>query len=316
MALSAGSFIDGNQRFEVVRLLGQGGMASVYEVLDHATVDKRAVALKLASSEPSVRESAKNRLTTEFQVARNIASESVVRVLEFGETSSGVPFFTMEIAQGEPLASWIQKHSPPNTLPLVAIVKLLVQIAKAVETIHDAGFVFADLTPANIFVSEKQAEFQVTLIDLGLACKSVPFEASDNLSISQHGSLVGTKTHISPEQVRGEPLTNRTDIYAFGIVAFQVCTGELPYQMDNPLALIANQAISKTPSVRARNPAIPRSLETIIQVAMEKSPADRFSTMGEVIECLQKVGQKSLRDRLIKFLGFRSAEDDHQKSTS
>lgn len=302
MALAVGSFIDSHNRFEVMRLLGQGGMASVYEVIDHQTIEKKAVALKLASSEPNVRESAKRRLLSEFEILRKIASPRIIRVMERGESINGSPFFTMEIASGEPLATWLENR--PGRLPVMEIVQLLTEIANAVGEVHEAGVVFADLTPANIFVADENGKYSVKLIDFGLACESVPFEASVDLSKSQHGSLVGTKTHISPEQVRGDPLTIRTDVYAFGIVAYQVCTGQLPYQMDNPLALIANQAVSRTPSIRAINPDLPRSLELIILVAMEKDPADRFAEMQEIVDCLTRVSDKSWFQRTLQsFLG-------------
>lgn len=300
MALTAGSFIDKQQRYEVTRLIGQGGMASVYEVTDHQTAEKKSVALKLASAEPNVRESAKRRLVTEFKILRKISSSRVIRVLDLGESSNGSPFFTMEIATGEPLAKWLVNR--PDRLPAMEIVRLLTEIASSVAEVHESGFVFADLTPANIFVAGENGQYSVKLIDFGLACESVPFEASVDLSKSQHGSLVGTKTHISPEQVRGDPLTVRTDVYAFGIVAYQICTGQLPYQMENPLALIANQAVSRTPSVRAINPDLPRSLELIILVAMEKDPADRFSGMQEIVDCLTKVSEKSWFQRALQRL--------------
>ncbi|XZE19212.1 serine/threonine-protein kinase [Pirellulaceae bacterium SH449] len=301
--LPAGSFIDDHQRYEVVRLLGQGGMASVYEVRDLASSDRKSVAIKIASSTSADRSSAWSRLISEYEIARTFQSLHIVTVLERGETKSGVPYYTMEIVQGEPLASWIKERDLPATLPVGHLVKLLLQIAKAIQVIHDAGYVFVDLTPANIFVRDVEGDFAVTLIDFGLACKSVPLDTAVDPSASQHKSLVGTMTHLSPEQVRGDPLTNRTDIYAFGIVAYQLCTGQLPYQMDNPMALIANQAVAKTPSIRAKNPAIPKSLEIIVQVAMEKAPADRFADMAEVIHYLGKVTEKGWFARLVQ--GFR-----------
>lgn len=321
MALLPGTFIDAEMRFEVIRLLGQGGMATVYEVRDHKAGDAassptKIAALKLASSEPSVRESARRRIIAEFDVIQDIRGSSVVQALHLGTASSGSPFFTMEVAKGEPLASWLENRVNLDPLSVPQIVRLLTQIAKAVKVVHDAGYVFVDLTPSNIFVNEQEGEFEITLIDFGLACKSVPIEASESISASQHGSLVGTKTHISPEQVRGDPLTNRTDIYAFGILAYQICTGELPYQMDNLLALIANQTVSKTPSIRAKNPAIPRSLEVIVQVAMEKSPSDRFSSMDEVIGYLARVQKGGLFGRLARRLGFRSVGSASQSQSA
>ena len=153
---------------------------------------------------------------------------------------------------------------------------------------HEKGYVYADLKPANILVMEDNGQFDLRLLDFGITSKAVPFSPELTLATpSETSAMTGTSLYMSPEQVRGAPLTIRSDIYSFGILAFEVCTGEVPYQGEGLFTITASHLLAKIPSVRERNRGVPRVLDRVIGVSLEKLPGDRYEGMGVVQKRLE-----------------------------
>ena len=290
------TYIDSQNRYAVVRELGRGGMAIVYEVIDtHAASDTNRsspqhVALKLAANDPAIRATSYERITQEFAIARALQGPRIVKVYDQGTATTGAPFFTMELLHGTPLSELIATRKVGTYFTVSEIVEILTQVAEALSTVHERGYVYADLKPANILVREVDGHYDIALLDFGITTKAVPFTPQLTLSTpSDTAALTGTSLYMSPEQVRGAPLTIRSDIYSFGILGFEVCTGEVPYQGEGLFMITASHLLAKIPSVREKNPEIPRGLERVIHSALEKLPGDRYGSISEVRATLNSV---------------------------
>jgi serine/threonine-protein kinase len=279
-------------------------MATVFEVIDRASESETHLALKLATSDPSIRETSYSHLESEFKVIQRIHSPHTIKVFNSGIGSTGAPFFTMELISGETLDAVLRSRTKEHWFTASEIVSLLTKIAEGVDAVHQAGLVYADLKPSNIIVSERSDEPQVKLIDFGITCSSIPYTSDPELNVSTSSGLTGTSLFMSPEQVRGLPLTVRSDIYSFGILAFLLCTGELPFGGEGIFSVTASHLLGKVPPLRTLNPKIPRSLERVILVALEKLPGDRYSSMSEINERLRQVsGDDHPFSRFFKLFG-------------
>lgn len=297
-------FIDSENRYEIVRELGHGGMATVFEALDRGGDRETRVALKVASTDPSMRETSFSHLESEFMVIQRIQSPYTIKVFERGVTSNNAPFFTMELLKGETLDDAIKRRTKESWFNTSEIIDLLIQIADGIHAVHQAGLVYADLKPSNVIVSSGSDKPHVKLIDFGIACSSVPYTTDPELNVSTSSGLTGTSLFMSPEQIRGFPLTVRSDVYSFGIVAYVLCTGELPFGGEGIFSVTASHLLGKVPPLRRINPNMPKLLERVIHVALEKLPGDRYSSMSEVTERLHQISEdKSVFSTVLKFLG-------------
>ena len=295
-------FIDSENRYEIVRELGRGGMATVFEVIDNENELKTHVALKLSSSDLLIRETSYAHLESEFNVIQRICSPHTIKVFNKGISTSGAPFFTMELISGETLDAAIRSRTKENWFTPPEIIELLIGLAEGVHAVHQAGLVYADIKPSNILVSGTPERSEVKLIDYGITCSSVPYTSDPELNISTSSGLTGTTLYMSPEQIRGLPLTIRSDVYSFGIVAFLLCTGELPFGGEGIFSVTASHLLGKVPPVRTINPNIPKSLERIIHVSLEKLPGNRYSNMTEIIDRLHQITEdKGTLSRVLRF---------------
>ena len=305
-------YIDPQNRYEVVKELGRGGMAIVYEVKDTHTLTNGAPtqrALKVATNDPTLRATSYRRIEEEYTITKALQSPRTVQVYDLGTAATGAPFFTMELLRGTPLSELIKARPKGAPFTLPEILQILTQIAEALQSVHEKGYVYADLKPANILVMEDNGQFDLRLLDFGITSKAVPFSPELTLATpSETGVMTGTSLYMSPEQVRGAPLTIRSDIYSFGILAFEVCTGEVPYQGEGLFTITASHLLAKIPSARERNVQIPRALDRLVHAMMEKLPIERFATISEVLTSLTKIspqteGQSLLQRALNRLIG-------------
>ena len=269
--------------YRVLRKLGGGGMGVVYEAIDINL--NRRVALKFLPESLQKDAKALERFEQEARAASLLSHPNICAIHEI-EEHNGQPFLVMELLEGEDLKQRLKKGplAPEEVLSVAA------QIADALETAHAKGIVHRDMKPANIFLSP---EGQARLLDFGLARlapQRAATETSDDAeyeSLTSTGELPGTAAYMSPEQVRGEDLDPRTDIFSFGAVLYEMATGKKPFVGRN-VAMIAYAILNHKPeSPRRMNPALPLGLESIVGKALEKRREKRYQNAGELRDDLR-----------------------------
>jgi len=258
--LEAGQVLAG--RYRVQRLLGKGGMGAVYLADDE--VLHELVALKVISSAYAADEAAMiARFRREASAARKVSSPQVIRIHDLGEARPGLLYLSMEYFSGRTLSDLIAQR---GVVPMKDVEDILQQIGAGLEAAHQAGVIHRDLKPSNVLIGERGA---VKLIDFGLATTLV----GDQLTAT--GAILGTPHYMAPEQVRGKPVDARSDIYAFGALAYHLVTGRPPFAGDNAIA-IGFAHISETPeSPTVLRKDCPAKLAAAIMAALAKNPADR-----------------------------------------
>lgn len=263
-----------NRKFRIESLLGQGGMGRVYKAT-HTTLD-RPVVLKMLhrnlTSDPSV----VGRFQREAKAASRLVNPHSIQVLDFGEAEDGTLFMAMEYLPGRDLGAILAKE---GALPEERIVRLGAQILEALGEAHARGIIHRDLKPENVMVEDRRNEpDHVTVLDFGIAKISDPGPGEGTLT--QAGLVCGTPQYMSPEQARGLELDPRSDLYAMGIILYQMATGLLPFESDTAVGYLTKHIAEPPLPMRERYPglAISPRLEALIGKALSKDPAGRPST--------------------------------------
>ena len=256
--------------YRVEGLLGKGAMGTVYAAI-HPLIAKRA-AIKILHPELSVNADAVERFVQEARAVNQIGHPNIVDIFAFGQMEDGRSFFAMEWLRGESLHTRLAR----SPLPVVDAIAILETISLALEAAHEAGIVHRDLKPDNIFLVETRAEQpQVKLLDFGIAkLLNTDLGRTDR---TQTGNLLGTPAYISPEQARGSNVDHRTDISAFGAVAYELFTGSLPFPADNLVDMIAKQLFEPPPSAARLCADVTPALDELIRSMLAKQPDDRPS---------------------------------------
>jgi serine/threonine-protein kinase len=260
-------------RYRVLSRLGEGGMGSVY-LCEHAVLGRRH-AVKVLRPELAADAELVARFRIEAVAASRIGGENVVDVHDFGTTDDGVPYYVMEALDGRSLALVIAEDGP---LAVPRALALLEQICGALGAAHARGVVHRDVKPANVFVvAGADGAERAKVIDFGIS-KVAPEEPSGE-RLTRTGAIIGTPEYMAPEQAAGDPVDHRADVYAVGVLAYEMLTGTLPIVADTPVAiLVAHQTRTpEAPSVR--RPGIPREVDALVLAALAKRPDDRPASM-------------------------------------
>jgi tetratricopeptide (TPR) repeat protein/predicted Ser/Thr protein kinase len=281
LALETGSLIA--DRYEILKLLGEGGMGAVYKARDQE-VD-RLVALKVIRPELAGHSSVLQRFKQELILARTVTHRNVIRIYDLG-VAEGCRFITMEFIEGRDLSSVLEdgKLEPQEA------VKILRQVCAALEAAHEEGVVHRDLKPQNIML---EASGRVVVMDFGLARS---MEAS---GLTQAGSIMGTPAYMSPEQAKGLPADERSDIFALGIILYQMLTGVVPFKAETALAsLLLRTQGPPTPPMKL-NPAIPQTLNDIVLKALATDPAIRYQKAADLSKDLHDWQEGVLHQHIV-----------------
>jgi DNA-binding response OmpR family regulator len=266
-----------SERYEIVRVIGRGGMGVVYEARDRQLAE--TVALKvlnpsLLDGDPGTLE----RFKSEIRLARRITHENVVRSHDFGE-ADGVCFVTMELVQGVTVRELLTTRGKLGVDTTLAIAA---QLARALDAAHRQGVVHRDIKPDNIILDGNGV---LKVMDFGIARF-----AAHMTTLTSSGITSGTPAYMAPEQLLEEPVDERTDLYATGVVLFECLTGRLPFVAANPIALIAKLLHSSPPDPAESCPDAPPALAATVRALLAKVPNDRPPTAARLGELLMALG--------------------------
>lgn len=260
-----------NDRYQIISRVGDGGMSIVYKAND--LILDRLVAVKVLRGEFSSDEAFIRRFRREAEAVASLSDPNIVSIYDIGEEED-LYYIVMEYVDGLTLKSYIQQYAP---IPPRDAIYILKQIASALQHAHVQGIVHRDVKPQNILI-DNQDNIKVTDFGIALAVSSA--------TITFTNSIMGSAHYLSPEQAKGRKATAKSDIYAFGIVMYEMLTGELPFPGESPVTVALKHLNESFTRPRDLNPNIPQSLENIILRSMEKSPDDRYDGMNEIYQSL------------------------------
>jgi serine/threonine-protein kinase len=258
--------------YRIEEVLGRGGMSTIYRATHTAL--ERTVALKVLSAELADDRVSRERFMAEWRIAAGLRHPNILPVHDAGEVD-GRLFLAMELIEGGDLGHKIIREgalSPP------AALAILDQMAGALDAAHAAGLVHRDFKPGNILLDGERA----LLTDFGLS----KLLGSTN-RLTAPGRMVGTAQYLSPEQIRGEDVTPRTDVYALGCVIYETLTASSPFEGESDFVVMYAHLERQVPRMSERRPALPGPADEVVQRAMEKHPDDRFASAGETIGALK-----------------------------
>jgi tetratricopeptide (TPR) repeat protein/predicted Ser/Thr protein kinase len=260
------------ERFEILQLLGQGGMGAVYKARD--TELERLVALKLIRPELASHPEILRRFKQELILAREVTHRNVIRIFDLGQ-AQGIKFITMEYVEGRDLKGQIHEKGKFTADEAVPVV---LQIAAALEAAHTAGVVHRDLKPQNV-MSDKDG--RVYVMDFGIA------RSLEHQGMTQTGALMGTPEYMSPEQAKGEKVDARSDLFALGIIFYEMLTGISPFKADTAMAMMFKRTQERATPLAQMNLGIPGVISDIVSKCLEIKTEERYQSAREVISDLE-----------------------------
>jgi eukaryotic-like serine/threonine-protein kinase len=260
-------------RYEIVQLLGEGGMGAVYKAHDREL--DRPVALKLIRAEMASSPSILARFKQELLLSRQVTHKNVIRIYDLGD-ADGVKFISMEFVQGQDLRALIQEKKKFSPEEAVEIIR---QVCQALEAAHAVGVIHRDLKPQNIMREESG---RILVMDFGLA------RTIEGDGMTQVGALVGTMEYMSPEQALAKDLDQRSDIFTLGLILYELLTGKMPFKAESTLASLIKRTQERAAPVSDHDESIPGALSGIVSKCLERDPNLRYQSASEMLEDLDK----------------------------
>ena len=268
-----GSVVDG--RYEVLAVLGEGGMGTVYEV-KHRALGKR-FALKALRKDLTADGEIAARFIQEARTAAAVSHPGLVEITDFGRLESGQVYFVMELLEGQSLAALLRTGGP---LPVARALDIVRQLVHALKAAHDASIVHRDLKPDNIHVGHGDAGRDlVKIVDFGLA------KVIGSSKLTRAGMVFGTPHYMSPEQAAGEVVDHRADIYALGIVMYEMFTGRVPFEADSYMGVLTKHMYMAPAPPSEVSPELKElgSLEDVILCCLQKRPSARYDSLAALL---------------------------------
>jgi serine/threonine-protein kinase len=262
-------------RYELIKEIGRGGYGSVWLVEDKFI--KEQLVMKFLHQTLVSDEIAIERFVRELRLARKITHANIIRLFDYLDLGS-IAAISMEYFAGDALSSIIHK----GVLEPERAVKLAITISKALEVAHQAEVVHRDMKPANILVDDNN---MVKIVDFGIAAASKHAESR----LTRTGTLVGTPTYISPEQIQGKEVDGRTDLYSLGVIMYEMMTGHPPYEAEDPMALVFMHVEGNARRLDEVNPVIPKEVADIVHKCIMPEPDERYQSMAELAQALSQL---------------------------
>ena len=262
-------------KYRVEQMIGEGGMGKVYKATQLA-LDKPVV-LKVLRQALLSDERTVQRFQREAKAASRLNHPNSISVLDFGQSDDGALYIAMEYVQGKDLHQILSREWP---LPESRVIRVMSQVLSALADAHSAGVIHRDLKPENIMVEQRRGEADfVKVLDFGIA-KIVDGSADDGPALTRAGFVCGTPEYMSPEQARGATLDHRSDLYAVGVIIYQLCSGLLPFDSDSAVGFATKHLTEVPPPPTKRRPEakISPAMERLIMKALSKNPDDRPQT--------------------------------------
>jgi serine/threonine-protein kinase len=281
--LSPGARID--DRYEIIDALGSGGMGQVYRARRLHLGDE--VAIKVMRATPDAPPESRDRFLRESRACAQLRHPNIVGLLDFGFDGANQPYMVMELLSGPSLREEIDLEAPMSPARVVATLD---PVASALQLAHDRGITHRDLKPANIVAHRYESGERVyKVIDFGLVAMKA---TNDETRLTDPAFFLGTLAYAAPEQLRGEDVTAAADVYALGVIAYEMLTGKRPFDATNQATLITQALTTAPTTVAARQTGLPRAIDDSVMKALAKDVKDRWPSVSEFMEALQTaVGQ-------------------------
>jgi tetratricopeptide (TPR) repeat protein/predicted Ser/Thr protein kinase len=260
------------QRYEIVKLLGQGGMGAVYRAYDREL--EREVALKVIRSEMAANPEILKRFKQELILARQITHKNVIRIFDLGQ-SDGIKFITMEYIEGEDLQSVLKRK---KKLEHAEAAVIMAQMCRALAAAHAEGVIHRDLKPQNIMLDKTG---RVYVMDFGIARSMV------TQGMTQTGALIGTPDYMSPEQAKGQTLDARSDLFTAGIIFYEMLSGQPPFEGDTTMAKLWKRTNEPARPIGELDNTIPLPLAQIVDTCLQIDPGKRFASAEEIVQRIE-----------------------------
>jgi len=275
-------------RYQVIKKLGEGGMGTVY-LAEQVSIGRK-VALKVLHGRYAQDEEFVRRFRHEARLAAALNHRNVITVYDFDQGEDGSLFIAMEYVDGRNLSEVIREEGP---LDVGRAVRLGIQIAEGLGAAHRTGVIHRDIKPENIMIVGSGQE--VKLMDFGIARLR---DTGAMTRLTRSGVIMGTPAYMSPEQIEGREVTERTDLYAFGIVLYEMLSGGVPFRASTPGALLMKHLREMPVPVRKLRTEVPSSVEQVVMQALEKKPQRRQKDMEEVAQGLRKAGETLVEEEI------------------
>ena len=264
-------------RYRVLQKLGEGGMSVVY-LAEQVNIERK-VALKVLHGEYARDELFVRRFRQEAKLAASLNHRNVIQIYDFDQAEDGNLFIAMEYLLGNTLKGFMRAGAPD----IATVVHLAIQIADGLAAAHRTGVIHRDIKPENIMIVSQDNE--VKIMDFGIARLR---EADAATRLTRAGSIMGTPAYMAPEQIEGKPISEQTDIYAFGIVLYEMLSNTVPFTAPTPAAVLIKHLKEAPVPLRKLRREIPTQLERIVTQALEKKPERRQAKMDDVAGALRK----------------------------
>lgn len=266
-----------NNRYEIVKSIGEGGMANVYLAKDN--ILERNVAVKVLRGDLSADDKFIRRFQREAQSVSNLSHQNIVEVYDVGE-EDGEHYIVMEYIEGKTLKQLLKKR---ESLTLTEVIDIMTQLTDGIAHAHESYIIHRDIKPQNIMIEDNGL---IKITDFGIAM------ALNATQLTQTNSVMGSVHYLPPEQASGKGSTIKSDIYSLGILMYELLTGTVPFKGDNAVEIALKHMKDKIPSIRKQNPAIPQSVENILLKAAAKNPRNRYDSAKDMHEdflhCLEE----------------------------
>jgi len=260
------------ERYEIVKLLGQGGMGAVYHARDREL--EREVALKVIRSDMAANPEILRRFKQELILARQITHKNVIRIFDLGQ-ADGIKFITMEYIEGEDLQGLLRRK---KKLEPAEAATIMAQVCRALEAAHAEGVIHRDLKPQNIMLDKSG---RVYVMDFGIARSLV------TKGMTQTGALIGTPDYMSPEQAKGQTLDVRSDLFTVGIIFYELLSGQTPYEADTTMGKLWKRTSEPARPIGELDNTIPQPIAAMVTRCLEIDPNKRFGSAGEIVQAIE-----------------------------